>query len=299
MARGEVTAKLLVVICLLCHAATSANVFQKRLYEEDVSKSNRFGQGAKRENELEMDSYLLQQNFHSSRWGQTDSMPLPLDPQLLRDVEDRFPPPPKVGIHPRIHTSPDELPKLRQHLNTSKMGQVAVASYSDALARRIDDPMFNKLWIQLAAGNSSAAMEKALVSGLTKWPNVISQTMGSAAFMYCALLENSTGCKQAADVLTSVSNIYERNLAKVNPTDDYQNDIMQLVGNDGFGIAYDYAYNVMSDSDRAQVRKVIAAATAGKKTCGVNKTAYTCNGNWNTFHLTLCAMALAIEGEEG
>ncbi|XP_065191061.1 uncharacterized protein LOC135822262 isoform X1 [Sycon ciliatum] len=71
------------------------------------------------------------------------------------------------------------------------------------------------------------------------------------------------------------------------------------MGNDGFGLAYDYTYNTMAEASRTQVRTTIVKATAGKKTCGVNKKPYTCNGNWNTFHLTLCTMALAIEGEEG
>ena len=88
-------------------------------------------------------------------------------------------------------------------------------------------------------------------------------------------------------------------LAQVNPTEDFQEDILGVVGNDGVGLAYDYAYNAMTASQRDVVRKMLVAATAGKKTCGVGKPGYSVTSNWTPFHLTLLTMSLAIEGEEG
>ena len=127
-----------------------------------------------------------------------------------------FPPVPAPGVHPRVHLTPDELPALREHLKTSKMGQVAAPRLLQALELRLTTPPLAPLWKKLVAGDSSNATENAFVEAYhEQWPFIVSQTAGTAAFLQCAVYQNSSECTNAAAATAAFAEIVSRNLDKV------------------------------------------------------------------------------------
>ena len=227
---------------------------------------------------------------------------------------------PAPGVHPRLLTSPEELPELRRRIKETNIGRALLVN----LRARTEDALRNPknwgsaLYAALAAGDTAAV--NALLAEHKGLPSAVGHYQ---PWLYAIVLESfdalltedaAKGTKAAAAIATysallapglermqSVPLADDSWRAKAPPSTPGTLDLglRDGVGGQLLGYGYDFAYNFMTDAQRATVRGVIARATAGKLWMGARLPHHFRNWNWCAVGLQQPLLALAIEGEQG
>jgi hypothetical protein len=249
---------------------------------------------------------------------------------------DRFPAPPKPGIHPRIFINPDEVPALRERLKNTAVGR-EVAKKLEINSRLLRDGMagFNPKgplgtlmdgtpsignagyfasssgpYRKLVAGDMNALGES--IRGMDGNIARLGKQMTLEA-LWCLITEDKQGAENLAAAITTWAKIVA---PTIKPEDDWQWDgntfglvtygkqemgrVFDKVGRDNLGLCYDFIYNYMKPEQRDAVRTMISKATTGKVGFGTDQPHYARVGNWITFHTSaIMLLSLAIEGEAG
>jgi hypothetical protein len=238
-------------------------------------------------------------------------------------ARERLTPVPPPGVHPRVLISPQDLPDLRRRLTETAPGQALLATLRQRTAATILKPgaWENDVYRKLAAGDAAGAM--AVINEKHKpsdtpghyQPHILYAVVMES---FDAMVSDDTGRGKAAAAAVAgwakmVEPLLDESLrqplnddvwrAKVSgPATGTWSDaqgIRDLLGGHLLGYAYDFSYNFMTDADRAQVRRVIAKATAGRVWMGARLPHHFRNWNWIAVGLQQPLLALAIEGEEG
>ncbi len=201
-----------------------------------------------------------------------------------------FAPPPAVGVHPRVLISPSELPVLRQRLETTACGRRAIAcirQWQDYAVHRQEAPL-GKVYAGFVEGRPEAYTE----AENDWWRNQIPLALCFEAFDALITDDAPRGerCGRALTAYATLSGGVHTPHGHKSINPDYL-----------LGLAYDFAYNYMSESDRNTVRQVIATATVGKESHGMGTDfkPEDRNYNWMPHGTALLLLALSIEGEEG
>jgi len=232
----------------------------------------------------------------------------------------KVPPP---GVHPRILIGPDDLPELRTRLKETETGRTLLANLRSRMDAAVRTPGFwgSDLYAKLAAGDAAGAQQ--LLNEHHGMPDPVGHYqpfIGSCLEMesFDALVsEDAQKGKRAGKALATfcrmiqpaVENALSQPLGddvwrvKVTgpTTGDWSSDqgLRELVGYHLLGYAYDFAYNHMSDDDRAAARHLIATITAGHVWMGARLPHHWRNWNWIMVGMGEPLLSLAIEGEEG
>jgi hypothetical protein len=199
----------------------------------------------------------------------------------------RFSPAPPVGVHPRVIISPDDLPTIRKQLKEQAYGRRASKSINAWLGGAIGKyKPLHKTYRALVEGKANA-LELAANDW---WASNISLSLTLEAFV-ALINEDSQRGKDVAAAITTYAQVYGGNLSpyghkSVNPKAS-------------LALAYDFAFNFMTEEQRATVRKVLADTTNGRKSHGMDKPAHHATYNFYTHGTLLLTTVLAIEGEEG
>jgi hypothetical protein len=229
---------------------------------------------------------------------------------------------PAPGVHPRILLSPGDLPDLRRRLKATETGRKLYTNLQSRLADALQNPneWGGKLYERLAAGDVNGA--KAL---LDEHKGLPAQVGHYQPWIYVLVMESFDALvaddavrgKKVATALATyakiISPLVDSQLkqpladdvwrAKVAgpTTGDWSSNqgIRDLVAYHNLGYAYDFAYNFMTDAQRAEVRGVIAKVTNGRIWLGASLPHHFRNWNWCAVGLGQPLLALAIEGEEG
>jgi hypothetical protein len=195
---------------------------------------------------------------------------------------------PKVGVHPRILISPEDVPALRKQLKDTASGRRAIAAIRG--------------WVSNAALKKAAplgAVYSGLVAGEAKaldaaangwWRNNTAVTLGLMAFD-AMITDNQDSAKEVAKAVVTYAQIAggvitPHGYKSINP-------------DTSLGYAYDFLYNYMTAEQQDIIRKVIAQATKGKKSHGMSMAPEKRTYNWMPHGMKLVLLALAIEGEDG
>ena len=231
-------------------------------------------------------------------------------------------PVPPAYVHPRILFSPGDLPDLRRRVDDTPMGRALMKNLRARVYDAIKKPgeWGTKFYDALAAGDLAAAKEllaekKGKPPGIGHYQPFIEafamealdalisddakrgQKVGAALANYAALAEPAIDAALAQPLGDDVWRV------KINgpQTGDWSSDqgIRDLVGYEILGYTYDFAYNFMTDAQRAQVRRVIAKMTHGELWMGARLPHHFRNWNWCAVGLSQPLLALAIEGEDG
>ncbi|HEY3379276.1 MAG TPA: hypothetical protein VGL77_17495, partial [Armatimonadota bacterium] len=196
-----------------------------------------------------------------------------------------FSPPPAPGVHPRVLISPSDLPAVRARLENTACGRRVIGGIRGWISGSLfNDKTLGKTYAALVAGDGNALQ----LAGSDWWRGNISLALSLEAFD-CWLRDDAVRGKNVAAALVTYNNICG-GVYKVNnvPNADFS-----------MGLCYDFAYNFMNDAQRDAVRAVIAKATAGKKSHGMDMPAYARSYNWMPHGTQLAVFALCIEGETG
>lgn len=254
-----------------------------------------------------------------AKWKQT-SIDFPRDaqkPHLEGFAAERFSPPPKPGVHPRVFVSPEDLPALRERLANTKSGQInfeVIKKFTDEgrnpnsaaskLAEKLLNPSFTqKDFYNLKEQDKVALSLYLLYDAYRTWVEgdeeqgrkVGEKLAAFSKFVLKGLEEHPAG--QSSDIHPAL--LKHGNPGGVEFTSrNWQSDIQGRVHHMNLALAYDFAYNNMSDAQRDVTRAMIAKATYDGQHTGM--ALFTKNAhNWHVFHCHLGIAALCIEGEEG
>lgn len=219
--------------------------------------------------------------------------PVKLDYEMQGFAKERFAPPPKPYLHPRIFFNPEDVPGLRRALKETGTGRQIWNNLNAQLDAQLRNPVTaqGKLYAQLVAGNSPVLKDAGSLMTL----------LAHEAYR-CLIADDKDGGQKLAMAMTSAARSAGAQLATVNPTYRWQDVAQSMLGGDGLGRAYDLAYNFMDDTQRRTVRATLSAGTKGKWGIGMdNVPAWEANMmNWSPWITgQLLISSLAIEGEEG
>ncbi len=250
---------------------------------------------------------------------------------------ERFKPPPAPGVHPRVHFTEADLPDFRERFANTTLGKKMMDSIRGrSLQLRSDlTPWMEHLdganidryreeyrqqeilvtrregyhgpwlggWVDdLAAGNLTAE----IASDIEKPPHqrtlrYLVHLLPYEAFR-CLIDEDDAGLKRAGAATATLARHFMSlpEYQELGEGNSWQ-DIYQKIHSQGIGLAYDFAYNQMSEADRADTRAFIALMTAGKEILPFQAVpALPANTtNWLGIHTNMLPMILAIQGERG
>jgi len=253
-------------------------------------------------------------------WPQSPTMNVRFDD--LGFAKERLTKVPPPGVHPRILISPEELPDLRRRVADTEMGRALLQNLRRRVADAIKTPgAWGTTFFDALAAGDVAAAKKSLAEKNGQPPGIghyqpfieafamealdalISQDaargkkVGSALACYAALAEPAIDRALAQPLGDDVWRV------KINgpTTGDWSSDqgARDLVGYHILGYTYDFAYNFMTDAQRAAVRRVISKVTRGELWLGSRLPHHFRNWNWCAVGLSQPLLALAIEGEDG
>jgi hypothetical protein len=240
--------------------------------------------------------------------------------------KSRISPVPPPGVHPRMLISPQDLPSIRDRWKNTEAGR----GLADQLHKRLKNAVGipgtpgNSLFNALLAGDNDAAMKT-----INAHPELLGSVAHYQFYMPTVLAwqsldalvnEDQTEGKQAALALTNwiklIRPAIDADLSKPLADDVFRITAMpglgdgpttaqfdgkfrELLGYQVIGYAYDFAFNFMTDDQRAVVRNCIAKATNGRLWMGCRLPHHFRNWNWIEIGLSQPLLSLAIEGEEG
>ena len=267
------------------------------------------------------------------RWGGLGVEP---EPGKLAEsfARDRFRPPPKPGVHPRVYFNPEDLPEIRRRLRETRVGRLAMAGIRGRLLQaspkrddwqalpykptpadyeryaakglHVDRRMgFRGPWVggwinTLAEGKVPEELEKVWSENPGRTPRRYLMHLLPYEAFRCLIDDDAAGGRRVAAALTTLARRFQRDMPGWQKTDDWQ-VVYQLLSSHALGLTYDWSHQWMTDEQRAGVRRCIAGLTRGKRYLGLDQLpAFPGNtSNWNIIHANLLVMVLAIEGEAG
>lgn len=229
---------------------------------------------------------------------------------------------PPAGVHPRMLISPADLPDLRHRVAETAMGRALLENLRSRVRMAIKTPgEWGTRFYDALAGGDMAGARQLLAEKGGKPPGIGHYQPFIEAFALEALdaliANDAVRGRKVGAALANYSVLaqpaVEQALAqplgddvwrvKINGpvTGDWSSDqgVRDLVGYEILGYTYDFAYNFMTEAQRAPVRRVIARVTQGELWLGARLPHHFRNWNWVAVGLSQPLLALAIEGEEG
>ena len=257
-------------------------------------------------------------------------------PDNLADsfARERFRPPPKAYVHPRVFFNPTDLPEIRRRLKRTQVGRLRMAGIRGRLLQTHPDP---NAWKSVPYKPKPEDIERFRAKGMHihprmgyrgpwvgGWINVLADgqlpeelaktwndppTRNARRYLMhllpyeafrCLIDEDERGGRRVAAALASIARRIAKDMDRWTATDNWQS-IYQSLHSQSLGLTYDWAYGWMTDEQRRVVRRCIAGVTRGKRYLGLDHLpGFPGNtSNWNIIHANLLPMVLAIEGEEG
>jgi hypothetical protein len=254
-----------------------------------------------------------------AKWKQT-SIDFPRDAQKPHTegfAAERFPAPPKAGVHPRVFINPEQRSDLLQRITQTKSGQInfeVIKTFTDkerkpdSVASKFADKLIGKeldleqyrrspdndkrtLGLYLMYDAYRCWVEDDTANGAL----VAKKLAAYSDYVLQDLKDNPPG--QSKDIHPAL--LKHGNPGGVEFTSrNWQGNIQMRVQHMNLALAYDFGFNFMSEAQQDVIRAMIAAATYDGQHTGM--ALYTKNAhNWHVFHCHLGIAALAIEGEEG
>jgi hypothetical protein len=258
-----------------------------------------------------------------------DKMPWPPSPGMdvtLKDelgfASDRLFHVPPPGVHPRILFAPEDLPRIRKQLEETATGKMLMAYIRDGLSKGIDSPgtWENMCFTALVNGDAEGFGQLYKTDFAKRSPgsppaagsqNPAFRWGTGDAFIramelrcWVALIDNDTAKgKENAAAVTTYAKVIQRDVdiaAKGPRGEDWWRGIRPALNSaDDLAFYYDWTAPFMTPEQAAVVRRLIASATAGKYTLGMDLPHHWRNWNFIGMSLSQPVLALAIEGEEG
>jgi hypothetical protein len=205
---------------------------------------------------------------------------------------------PEPGVHPRVFFTADELPRIRQRLDTTTFGE-----------------KFKKtvLGVVQTVKNRYAGLAALDAEDIT--PEVVEKHMRpdegrniqwGVASVYASVYDDVELKDFMARVITSHGRILLASkelsisgTARLWDSTNFTVGESWTIGAAGFAISYDVLFNDMTEQQRSIVRRAIATATKGRTPYGTGLPKGFGISNHFGYHGDLAVLLCAIEGEAG
>jgi hypothetical protein len=214
---------------------------------------------------------------------------------------------PEPGIHPRILFGPDDIEGIRTRLETTGTGRVLLDNLRDRTCRSLRtagtweyEIMERLIDRDLQGADRLLNDPKPVVTGHYQ-PNFTYPLMLEA--FDCLIYHDVEHGQRVASALSSLAESLEPKIDAINAgpysDNEWRSGVTAAMHQHLVGYCYDFAYGFMSDDQRDVVRRLIAKATGGKITHGMELPSHWRNWNWVNCAQQFLLLTLAIEGEEG
>jgi hypothetical protein len=223
-------------------------------------------------------------------------------------AKDRLYHVPPPGVHPRILFGPEDLPRIRQQLASTKIGQKSLARVRERVAKGIDQPGTPEYESFKALLEGDSTKIDTIFANFASHPapgsasNPVLNLLADKAFL--ALLDDDKKAGQdTAKAATALALYIEPKIDAAGATpggDDYWRAERKVCGG-GPALAYIYDFNEpFMTADQATIfRRVLSKATKGRYVLGMDLPHHWRNWNFIGMAEEFPLLALAIEGEDG
>jgi len=229
---------------------------------------------------------------------------------------------PDPGIHPRIFFNPEDISEIKNRLQTTKSGQAVTkqihafttllnlgTDYQHNSSYGLD--AFDNRWIDNTGfWNSNSYYEKLIAEDPNAWDgadlkrkHLAATTMALEGFeclINAGEFDEDTGefyDDRMADLAKALA--HWAALAIDDPEVNSSSNKYNNFGGTHTALAYDFAYNAMTEDQRNIVRQVLAKITPDAPRHGGYLPAFANQSNWSTLNSFEIIINLAIEGEAG
>lgn len=208
------------------------------------------------------------------------------------DLEKYFGRTPKLGVHPRILFGPDELPAIRNRTKSTGSGKKAYEIVKRT-ANHLRNGHLKEFYRALIRGDRNAIRKTPNCFWLDKARMVLSYEA------YIILIDDIRGSRadEFARALTTFAEM---------TGGFYKKDVCNWSGDDHFALAdlayaYDFAYHVLSNTQRTKIRNAVAAKLNGKVGYGMDmpKNDRIAPPNFQMHGMSYYILNLAFEGQPG
>lgn len=232
----------------------------------------------------------------SGEWQAQFPEPLPMP--IAFDNEgfavDRLSKVPPPGVHPRIFVSPEDIKKLRAELKAEDPDRVLMFNWQvlkNLAANEVPDDFQKSHW------------DFVSILGARALQALIEEDQATGREVAAKVVEHALYLEPIWDGINKLDRIPDSfyKSRSIQPAD---NELgfeygMQQLQHTGLAQEYDYAYNFMTEAQRAIVRRVISKITYGKYASMMEMPPQFSMNNHISLGLNFLWLALAIEGEEG
>lgn len=198
---------------------------------------------------------------------------------------------PAAGVHPRVFFSTQDVPDIRKRAESTKMGKL----YKEEIKKYLDDTIHKE-------GSKENIFYKMLCSGqdvpkldVVPYENFARILMYEA--FYALLTEDQERGKAVGAALANYARNYHYDQDE--HRDNITSFLMSHDVNKFMALAYDFAYNWMTEEQRKVVRAEIAKMVDGREPYGWRQARWQRAYNHVGDHQFILWANLAIEGEEG
>lgn len=215
---------------------------------------------------------------------------------------------PASGVHPRILFAPEDLPRLRDQLKNTEAGKQILSAIRAQVASGIDsagseeNQLFHALLNSDQANVERLHPQKSHVAPGSNYGKKGGFDTDLELRCFLALLDDDKQRGQEnAHALGSYARHLQPRIDAINAADHsgkWWNGTREIFGKQ-VAFAYDFSQPFMTSDDQKSVRHLIASASSGHYTLGMDLPHHWRNWNFIGMALHFPLLALAIEGEEG
>lgn len=208
---------------------------------------------------------------------------------------------PRVGVHPRVLMSPEDLPAWRKEVIKTYRGKTFFAKryQSNAIDKlvAIDSAIPEKDLIAAYSDIGPGGNHQLLFATL----DVIYHQDAQRAKYVCKAIANFARVIHARSKYEPKWGKIKKSIGDIKGNDGIPTGLNELWlrGGSDFALAYDYLYNYMTPKQRDLCRSALSLAAKDLVVWGMNFPRGRGVSNWYGYHGEFGPMLLAIEGEKG
>jgi hypothetical protein len=243
------------------------------------------------------------------KWQPYHYIPTDTLPDMTGFFEEGLGKLPKPYIHPRVLFSAEQVPAIRERINSTQTGQLLLQNLHSRTAIFDKATNWERIALDKLINNKWQEAKQIIDSNINK-PN---GTVGHYQdyFVYelmlktfeCLVFDKKEEGKQMANAFYNYCKIIKPQLLAKQKTASFTDDVWRSQTRPFVShfitYMYDFSYNFLTKPQQNYVRDMIAVYSFGKLTMGMRMPPHFRNWNWINVSQQLCLNVLAIQGEKG
>jgi hypothetical protein len=243
------------------------------------------------------------------KWKPYSYIPTDTEPDMTGFFVDGLGKLPKPYVHPRILFSAEQIPAIRERINTTQTGKLLMQNLHSRTAIFDKATNWERMALDKLIDNKWEEAKQIMDSNAAK-PNGVAghyQTYFEYEMMLltfeCLIFDKKDESKKMANAFYNYCKIIKPQLLEklknpINQDDVWRNQTSKIISS-FVTYMYDFSYNDLTKPQQDYIRDMISVYSFGKLTLGMRMPAHFRNWNWINVSQQLCLNVLAIQGEKG